>query len=369
MAPPSSSRALERATSTSSECSPESIFANTGILIHPWETTFCKKHAKVATKTYRLIGEYVNIWLGDINPEYWTLGTLESLYNLLSDTTRDMHDPDQRREKFGQIKVYLAKCAVVDAWRGMKPTLYPKRLQDAQLCFSPVTKDPTDENTVVESEKSEAEPSIPSPERPQPNPVTRKHPATESLPEAFSKQPRQQQIAVSAMAGDNTEFLSTDCDLIFELKQYQDGAMDNFLKLLDKLLTLASTTVARLACEREVASDRVKSQVDGVANTRECFTKLKDATSTLMADMEAHVANEKKLQRAKTFIEAASPEVWSTVLRVHEDATSNTSAALEEKCYELEVVQAHLGKLIKELEETRASIYITDEKVERVAAQ
>ncbi|KAM0083952.1 hypothetical protein ACKRZS_003848 [Fusarium odoratissimum] len=216
--------------------------------------------------------------ISQLGTEYWTLGTLESLYNLLSDTTRDMHDPNQRREKFGQIKVYLAKCAVVDAWRGMKPTLYPKRLQDAQLCFSPATKDPTDENTVVESEKSEAEPSIPSPERPQPNPVTRKHPATESLPEAFPKQPRQQQIAVSAMAGDNTE-------------------------------------------------------------------------------------------RAKTFIEAASPEVWSTVLRVHENAKSNTSAALEEKCHELEVVQAHLGKLIKELEETQASIYITDEKVERVAAQ
>jgi len=145
--------------------------------------------------------------------------------------------------------------------------------------------------------------------------------------------------------------------------------MDNFLKLLDKLLTLVSTTVARLAREREVASDRVKSQVDGVANARECFTKLKDATSTLMAEMEAHVANEKKLQRAKTFIEAASPEVWSTVLRVHENAKSNTSAALEEKYHELEVVQAHLGKLIKELEETQASIYITDEKVERVAAQ
>lgn len=145
--------------------------------------------------------------------------------------------------------------------------------------------------------------------------------------------------------------------------------MDNFLKMLNKLLTLASTTVARLAREREVASDRVKSQVDGVANARECFTKLKDATSTLMAEMEAHVANEKKLQRAKTFIEAASPEVWSTVLRVRENAKSNTSAALKEKCHELEVVQAHLGKLIKELEETQASIYITDEKVERVAAQ
>ncbi|KAL5589763.1 hypothetical protein FOVSG1_011630 [Fusarium oxysporum f. sp. vasinfectum] len=271
--------------------------------------------------------------ISQLGTEYWTLGTLE------------------------------------DAWRGMKPTLYPKRLQDAQLCFSPATKDPTDENKVVESEKSEAEPSIPSPERPQPNPVARKHPATKSLPEAFPKQPRQQQIAVSAMAGDNTEFLSTDCDLISELKQYQDGAMDNFLKLLDKLLTLASTTVARLAREREVASDRVKSQVDGVANARECFTKLKDATSTLMAEMEAHVANEKKLQRAKTLIEAAGPEVWSTVSRVHENAKSNTSAALEEKYHELEVVQAHLGKLIKELEETQASIYITGEKVERVAAQ
>ncbi|KAH7215986.1 hypothetical protein DER44DRAFT_765249 [Fusarium oxysporum] len=46
-----------------------------------------------------------------------------------------------------------------------------------------------------------------------------------------------------------------------------------------------------------------------------------------MAETEAHVANERKLQRAKTFIEAASPEVWSTVLRVHENAKSNTSAA------------------------------------------
>ncbi|TXB97300.1 hypothetical protein FocTR4_00011368 [Fusarium oxysporum f. sp. cubense] len=155
-------------------------------------------------KTQRQSDEPLNR-ISQLGTEYWTLGTLESLYNLLSDTTRDMHDPNQRREKFGQIKVYLAKCAVVDAWRGMKPTLYPKRLQDAQLCFSPATKDPTDENTVVESEKSEAEPSIPSPERPQPNPVTRKHPATESLPEAFPQQPRQQQIAVSAMAGDNTE--------------------------------------------------------------------------------------------------------------------------------------------------------------------
>ncbi|EMT68983.1 hypothetical protein FOC4_g10005080 [Fusarium odoratissimum] len=209
-----------------------------------------------------------------------------------------MHDPNQRREKFGQIKVYLAKCAVVDAWRGMKPTLYPKRLQDAQLCFSPATKDPTDENTVVESEKSEAEPSIPSPERPQPNPVTRKHPATESLPEAFPQQPRQQQIAVSAMAGDNTEVLQ------LPIQTY---------------------------------------------NT------------------DFHSSSQRR--RAKTFIEAASPEVWSTVLRVHENAKSNTSAALEEKCHELEVVQAHLGKLIKELEETQASIYITDEKVERVAAQ
>ncbi|KAF4428820.1 hypothetical protein FACUT_9277 [Fusarium acutatum] len=86
----------------------------------------------------------------------------------------------------------------------MKPTVYPKRLQDAKLFFSASHKDLPDENTVDESDKWEAEPSVPSRERPRTNPVTPTHSDTESL---FPKQPRRREIAVSAMARDRAEVL------------------------------------------------------------------------------------------------------------------------------------------------------------------
>ncbi|KAF4500429.1 hypothetical protein FAGAP_3355 [Fusarium agapanthi] len=200
-----------------------------------------------------------------------------------------------------------------------------------------------------ESDRSETEPSIPAPQKPQTNPVTSKHPATESL-EASPKQPRRQEIAVLAMTGDNTEFLLTDCDLISEPKQYQDDAKDSFLKMLRKLPILASIAVEKLELERVVTSQHVKSLEDDLTNARECLTKLEDATSPLMAGSAVHVANEEKLQRAKPIIEAASPEVWSAGLWIHEHAKSNTSAALDEKLQQLEATQARLGRLIEELE-------------------
>lgn len=106
-----------------------------------------------------------------------------------------------------------------------------------------------------------------------------------------------------------------------------------------------------------------------MANAKESLTKLRDSVSTLMADMEAHAANEKELQSAKNVIEAAGSGFWSTVWRVHEKAKSNTSATLEERSQELEEVQARLGRLVEEVEEAQASMDITDEKVEHVPAQ
>ncbi|KAF5251170.1 hypothetical protein FANTH_3714 [Fusarium anthophilum] len=282
--PPSSPRALEQAISIigNVKCSPEAIFADTGIRIHPWERRLSQKLAKLATKIYRLLGEYVNLWLGDINPEYWTLGTLERLYNLLFDATRH-------------------------AWHGMKPTVYPTRLRDAHIFFSAPHRDLTGE-----SDRSETEPSIPTARIPQTNPVTSKHPATESL-EASPHQRRRKEIAVPAMTGDNTEFLSADCDLISELKQYQDDAKDSFLKMLRKLPTLATIAVEKLESERATTSQHVKSLKNDLANARECLAKLEDSTSRLMTGSAAHVANEEPLQRAKPIIEAASPETWSVV--------------------------------------------------------
>ncbi|KAF5635979.1 hypothetical protein F52700_5293 [Fusarium sp. NRRL 52700] len=186
--PSASSRALEQATSTDVQCS--SIFADTGIRIHPWESAYIKNFAKLATKVYRLVGEYLDIWLGDISPEYWTLGTLSSLYDLLFNATRHIDDPDKRQEKLGDIKLYLVTCAFADAWRGLRPTLYPRRLRDASLFFSISQKDFANGSIVDDNDASETEPSITSPERSQTNPVTRKHPATESLDEPFPKQPR-----------------------------------------------------------------------------------------------------------------------------------------------------------------------------------
>ncbi|KAF5564706.1 hypothetical protein FPHYL_4563 [Fusarium phyllophilum] len=278
---------------------------DTGIRIHPWETVLSEKIAKVAAKIYRLLGEYVNIWLGDINPQYWTLGTLESLYDLLFHATRHMNDPNQRKEKFGDIKIYLVTCAFADAWRGMKPIVYPRHLQDAQLFFSTARRDLMDETRVDESDRSETEPSLPTPERPRTNPVTRKHPAAESLHAAFPKQPRRLDIAVSAMAGDNTESLSTDCDLISEVKRYQDGATDSFLEITKVL-----------------------------------------------------VANQEILQRTSHFIEAVSPEVWSAVSWNHEIGKSSTRAALEEKCQKLEAARVRLVKLVEELKEDEFGEYI-----------
>ncbi|RBR04716.1 hypothetical protein FVER53590_30318 [Fusarium verticillioides] len=88
---------------------------HTGIRIHPWETVRSKKIAKAVANIYHLLGEYVNLWLDDINPEYWTLGALESLHDLLFHATRHIDDPNQRKEKFGDIKIYLVTCAFVDA--------------------------------------------------------------------------------------------------------------------------------------------------------------------------------------------------------------------------------------------------------------
>ncbi|CVL03967.1 uncharacterized protein FMAN_14903 [Fusarium mangiferae] len=344
---------LEEATKTSPES--EAIFADTGVRIHPWERVFSKNIANVAIKIYRLIGEYVNIWLGDINPEYWTRGTLQSLHTLLLHALSHIDEPNQRKGRLSQIKAHLMACAFADAWRGMKPTLHPRHLQNARLLFSiPHHQDPTDKTTADESDKSEANPSIPTPERPRTNSVTRKDPATEPFLETSPKQSRWQEIAVSVTTGDNTELRSTDCDLIPELKQHQDGAKDSFLKLLHRLPILSSTAVGELGREREITSDRIRSLNDDMANAKESLTKLKDSVSTLMADMEAHAANEKELQSAKNVIEAAGSGVRSTVWRVHEKAKSNTSATLEEKSQELEEVKARLGRLIEEVEEAQA---------------
>ncbi|KAI1046105.1 hypothetical protein LB505_013310 [Fusarium chuoi] len=244
----------------------------------------------------------------------------------------------------------------------MKPTLYPRHLQNARLAFSiSHHQGPTDETTADKSVSSETNPSIPTPERPRTNSVTRKHPATESFLETSPKQPRRQEIAVS--------FPSTDYDLIPELKRHQDGAKDSFLKMLYKLPILSSTAVDELEREREITSDRIRSLNDDMAKAKESLTKLKDSVSTLAADMEAHAANEKELQSAKDAIEAAGSEVWSTVWRIHEKAKSNTSSILEEKSQELGAIQARLSRLIEEVEEAQASMDITDEKVERVPAQ
>ncbi|KAF5644407.1 hypothetical protein F25303_6005 [Fusarium sp. NRRL 25303] len=346
------------------------IFEDTGIRIHPWDRVLSENLANVAINIYRLIGEYVNIWLGDINPEYRTCGTLQSLQTLLSHATGHIDDPNQRKERLSQIKTYLITCAFADAWRVMKPTLYQTHLQNARLVFSiSHHQGPTDANTADESDNSEADPSIPTPERPRTNSVTRKHLATEDSLETSPKQPRRQEIAVSVTTGDNTELRSTDCDLIPELKQHQDGAKDSLIKMLHKLPILSSTAFDKLEREREITSDRIRSLNDDVANAKESLTKLKDSVSTLMADMEAHAANEKELQSAKNVVVAAGSGVWSTVWRVHEKAKSNTSATLEEKSRELEEVQARLGRLIEEVEEAQASMDITDEKVERVPAQ
>ncbi|KAF5670265.1 hypothetical protein FCIRC_9003 [Fusarium circinatum] len=337
--------ALERAVSITGnvEYSPEAIFADTGIRIHPWERRISQKLAKLATKIYRLLGQYVNLWLGDINPEYWTLGTLERLYNLLFDATRRINNLKQRKEKFDDIKIYLVAGAFADAWHGMKPTVYPTRLRDAHIFFSAPHRDLTSESDS-------------------------KHPATESL-EASPEQGRRQEIAVPAMTGDDTEFLSTDCDLISELKQYQDDAKDSFLKMLRKLPTLATIAVEKLESERTATSQHVKSLKNDLANARECLAKLEDSTSRLMTGSAAHVANEESLQRAKHIIEAASPETWSVVSWIHENAKSTTSAALDEKFQRLEALETRLGRLAKELEEAQVSINITDEKIECLAAQ
>lgn len=187
----------------------EAIFADTGVRIHPWERVFSKNIANVTTEIYRLTGEYVNIWLGDINPEYWTRGSLESLHTLLLHALSHIDEPNQRKGRLSQIKTYLITCAFADAWRGMKPTLYPRHLQNARLAFSiSHHQGPTDETTADKSVSSETNPSIPTPERPRTNSVTRKHPATESFLETSPKQPRRQEIAVSVTTGDNTEVLS-----------------------------------------------------------------------------------------------------------------------------------------------------------------
>ncbi|QGI70979.1 hypothetical protein CEK26_003313 [Fusarium fujikuroi] len=338
------------------------IFEDTGIRIHPWDRVFSENLAYVAINMYRLIGGYINTWLGDINPEYWTRSTLQSLQTLLLHALSHIDEPNQRKGRLGQIKTYLVTCAFADAWRGMKPTLHPRHLQNARLSFSiSHHQDPTDENTADESDNSEADPVIPTPERPRTNSLICKRPAAECFLETSPKQPRRQEIAVSVTTGDNTEELSlpiqlrsTDCDLIPELKQHKDGAKDSFLKMLHKLPILSSAAVNKLERERETASDRIKSLNDDVANAKESLTKLKDSVSTLMADMEAHAANEKELQSAKNVVEAAGSGVWSTVWRVHEKAKSNTSATLEEKSQELEEVQARLSRLIEEVEEAQA---------------
>ncbi|RBA18069.1 hypothetical protein FPRO05_11087 [Fusarium proliferatum] len=327
------------------------IFEDTGIRIHPWDRVFSENLANVAINIYRLIGEYVNTWFGDINPEYWTRSTLQSLQTLLLHAISHI---DNR----------------INGKRGFARSRLTWHLQNARLAFSIYHhQGPTDATAADESDKSEVNPSIPTPERTRTNSVTRKHPAAESFLETSPKQPRRQEITVSVTTGNNTGLRSTDCDLILELKQHQDGAKDSFLKLLHRLPILSSTAVDELEREREVTSDRIRSLNDDMANAKESSTKLRDSVSTLMADMEAHAANEKELQSAKNVIEAAGSGVWSTVWRVHEKAKSNTSATLEERSQELEEVQARLGRLVEEVEEAQASMDITDEKVEHVPAQ
>lgn len=183
----------------------EAIFEDTGIRIHPWDTVFSENLAYVAINIYRLIGGYINTWLGDINPEYWTRSTLQSLQTLLLHAASHIDNPNLRKERLRQIKTYLVTCAFADAWRGLKPTLYPRHLRNARLFFSiSHHRGPTDENTADESDKSEADPVIPTPQRP----VTRKRLAAKSFLETSPKQPRRQEIAVSVTTGDNTEVLS-----------------------------------------------------------------------------------------------------------------------------------------------------------------
>ncbi|KAF5549348.1 hypothetical protein FMEXI_4335 [Fusarium mexicanum] len=328
--------ALERAVSITGnvECSPEAIFADTGIRIHPWERRISHKLAKLATKIYRLLGQYVNLWLGDINPEYWTLGTLERLYNLLFDATHRINNLNQRKEKFGDIKIYLIAGAVADAWHGMKPTVYPRRLRDAHIFFSAPHRDLTGE-----SDRSETQPSIPTAQNPQTNPVT-----------SSILRPSLLRLPPSSHA---------DRRLLFQQRR----------AITLRLPTLATIALEKLESERAVTSQHIKSLKNDLANAKECVPKLEDATSFLITGSAAHIANEETLQRAKPIIEAASPEAWSVVLWIHEYAKANTSAALDENLKQLEAIEARFDRLAKELEEAQASMDITDEKIERLAAQ
>ncbi|KAI7767330.1 hypothetical protein LZL87_013079 [Fusarium oxysporum] len=236
---PSSSRALEQATSTSSECSLESTSAKIGIRIHPPENSFSQKNVKVTTNIHRLIGEHPDAWLGDINPKYWALATHESLYNLLFNATSHMNDPTQRKQKFGEIKDYLTKCA------------HPY--------FPPLHKGPMDKSTVKKSDISGTESSSTSSQRLQPKPVTRKRPAAEPLLQTPRKQPCHQLMAVSAKTDDGTQGPLTDRSLSSELKQYNNGMTDNFKIMTNELQTLTSTNDANLAHE-QLNSDRLKAE-------------------------------------------------------------------------------------------------------------
>ncbi|KAF5579031.1 feruloyl esterase [Fusarium pseudoanthophilum] len=176
-------------------------------------------------------------------------------------------------DKIGQ----RARAQMKEGLRGMKPALYPRRLQERQLFFPISHKNLADATTVNESEGSETEPFIPTPENPQTNHMTRKHPAKEPLFESSPKQPRRQGIAVSATAGNNTELLSTDCDLISELEQYRDGEKDSFWRCYGSFssslqqpsgsLLLIRFTVSSLVARLTASSQRPSRQRSGPLRT------------------------------------------------------------------------------------------------------
>ncbi|KAF4961229.1 hypothetical protein FGADI_466 [Fusarium gaditjirri] len=315
MALPSSSQALEQATTTSSEYRLESTSAKIRIRILPPEKSFSQKHVKIATKIHRLVGEYPDAWLGGISPKYWALTTLESLYDLLFKATSHTEDPAWRKRKFGEIKDHLTKCA--------------------HQYFPPINKGSMAKSIAKESGISGAELSSTSSQRPRSKPVTRKRPAAEPLLQAPRKQPCHQLMAVSALTDNDTQCPLTDRSLSSELKQYNDGMTDNFKIMTNKLQTLASTNDAKLAHE-QLDLDRLKGQMRDVI------------TATGPRSELGETAERQNRYR--------SPE-------------SVTSAVLKEKEHELNAAQAHLGQLIKKNEKTRAASSVATEKVERLKAQ
>ncbi|KAL7756604.1 hypothetical protein ACKLNR_013620 [Fusarium oxysporum f. sp. zingiberi] len=291
MASCSSSRAPKRATSTSSQCSPESTSANNGILKIFLSKSDVKKYGLLTSKFHRLVGQYPGAWLRGVNAESWVLDTLESLYNLVFNATCNMHDPAQRKQKFDEIKHHLTGRARTGAGPTVGiPSLRPEHVKRAHYYFPPAHKGHANKSTVEESGNSGAESSAPSSQGLRPNPTTRKRPAAEPLLQASSKQPRHQQMAASDITGDSTQCHPTKHSLSSEFDQYHDRVAGSYQKMIHTLHTLASITKDRLVGE-QVDLDRLKSQMRDVTVVTESVTKLKDSISTIEADMAAHAAS------------------------------------------------------------------------------